>query len=104
MATRGRKPGTLVRCTCDKCGAIELRPGCTSCFLCAACGTPPTAKRLAHFAVARAIRIGELKRPAEFACVDCGKPAEHYDHRDYSKPLEVQPVCRRCNFRRGPAA
>ena len=36
-------------------------------------------------------------------CVDCGKPAEMYDHRDYYKPLEVNPVCRTCNTKRGPA-
>ena len=36
-------------------------------------------------------------------CVDCGKRAEHYDHRDYTKPLEVEPVCRSCNKLRGPA-
>ena len=29
--------------------------------------------------------------------------AYDYDHRDYSKPLEVDPVCRRCNQMRGPA-
>jgi len=52
--------------------------------------------------VAKAIKRGELKRPAEQSCVDCGKAAEQYDHRDYSKPLDVEPVCRTCNARRGP--
>ena len=33
-------------------------------------------------------------------CVDCGKPAHSYDHRDYEKPLDVEPVCRSCNRRR----
>lgn len=36
-------------------------------------------------------------------CVDCGKRATQYDHRDYSKPLDVKPVCRSCNLYRGPA-
>lgn len=36
------------------------------------------------------------------ACVDCGEPAAVYDHRDYYKPMEVEPVCHRCNSRRGP--
>lgn len=36
-------------------------------------------------------------------CVDCGKRAFHYDHRHYSKPLDVVPVCRTCNMKRGPA-
>lgn len=36
-------------------------------------------------------------------CVDCGDPATGYDHRDYRKPLEVDPVCNPCNRRRGVA-
>ena len=35
------------------------------------------------------------------SCVDCGKPAREYDHRDYARPLDVQPVCSRCNHLRG---
>lgn len=62
-----------------------------------------TPARLAHLEVARAIRRGELPRPSDFPCADCGGAAIEYDHRDYSKPLEVAPVCRRCNVRRGPA-
>ena len=57
----------------------------------------------AHTAVARAIRHANLPRPALFRCVDCRGPADRYDHRDYSFPLDVQPVCRSCNWRRGPA-
>lgn len=35
-------------------------------------------------------------------CVDCKvQRATVYDHRDYSKPLEVDPVCNRCNLKRG---
>jgi hypothetical protein len=57
----------------------------------------------AHVAVARAIRHGELPHPSTLKCVDCGSPAQVYDHRDYDKPLQVEPVCRGCNCRRGPA-
>lgn len=39
----------------------------------------------------------------EYACVDCGGIAEQYDHRDYGRPLDVEPVCRACNVRRGAA-
>lgn len=60
--------------------------------------------RQAHVAVARAIRLGQLPRPATLRCADCAGPAEQYDHRDYSFPLMVEPVCRRCNVRRGAAA
>jgi hypothetical protein len=34
--------------------------------------------------------------------MDCGDPAETYDHRDYTQPLLVDPVCLACNKRRGP--
>jgi hypothetical protein len=54
-------------------------------------------------AVAREIREGRLPRPSTLVCVDCGRPAEQYDHRDYTKPLQVEPVCRSCNVIRGPA-
>jgi hypothetical protein len=36
-------------------------------------------------------------------CVDCGKRAQAYDHRNYARPLDVAPVCDKCNQRRGPA-
>lgn len=38
------------------------------------------------------------------ACVDCGKPAQVYDHRDYNQPIKVDPVCQKCNLKRGPGA
>jgi predicted nucleic acid-binding Zn ribbon protein len=57
----------------------------------------------AHRAVKRAVDKGELQPPYSFSCVDCGNDAEVYDHRDYLKPLDVHPVCRGCNVRRGSA-
>lgn len=54
--------------------------------------------------VAEARKRNELPAPDTLVCVDCGKPAQAYDHRDYTKPLDVQPVCDGCNVRRGPAA
>lgn len=55
--------------------------------------------------VSYAVKTGALPslRKNEIACVDCGKRATDYDHRDYSKPLDVAPVCRKCNDTRGPA-
>ena len=47
-------------------------------------------------------RRGKLPRPSELACIDCGKPACSYDHRDYTKPLSVDAVCHSCNLLRGP--
>lgn len=58
----------------------------------------------AHQAVYRAVKRGALPRlDGTVDCVDCGAAAKHYDHRDYSKPLEVEPVCARCNRLRGSA-
>ena len=48
-----------------------------------------------------AINKGFLVPAYEHDCVDCGAQAEDYDHRDYNKPLEVEPVCHRCNMKHG---
>ena len=56
------------------------------------------------YQVTKAIRTGLLKPVHECVCVDCGSPAECYDHRDYNKPLAVDPVCKRCDSLRGPGA
>jgi hypothetical protein len=62
------------------------------------------AKRRAHNKVAYAIKRGDLaKLDGSLHCVDCGNPAERYDHREYAKPLSVEPVCHKCNLKRGPA-
>ena len=54
--------------------------------------------------VAKAVRLGLLPRlDGSVPCTDCGKPAKHYDHSDYRRPLDVQPVCSGCNKRRGPS-
>lgn len=52
--------------------------------------------------VFKLVRAGKIKNPKKMFCVDCGINAECYDHRDYLKPLDVQPVCRSCNTKRGP--
>lgn len=48
------------------------------------------------------VRAGRLKKASEFKCYLCGVQAQCYDHRDYSKPLDVRPVCRMCNYKLGP--
>lgn len=60
-------------------------------------------RAFAGSAVAKARRDGRLSPPSDHQCADCGRPAEQYDHRDYNKPLDVQPVCRSCNVMRGCA-
>lgn len=58
----------------------------------------------AAYLVNRAIVKGQIaKLDGTIACVDCGAVAVDYDHRNYNVPLQVDPVCRRCNLKRGPA-
>ena len=59
----------------------------------------------AHGAVQAAIKHGLIPslKSGEYACTDCGGVALEYDHRDYGRPLDVDPVCRGCNKRRGTA-
>lgn len=49
------------------------------------------------------IFTGLIPKAKERICVDCGDKAHDYDHRDYTEPLNVVPVCRSCNILRGPA-
>jgi len=58
----------------------------------------------AKWEVKNAIRRGDLVSLSKevVLCMDCKKSrAIQYDHRDYSKPLEVVPVCGKCNVKRG---
>lgn len=52
--------------------------------------------------VADAIKRGALPSANTQKCTDCGATAECYDHRDYSRPEFVQPVCHSCDTKRGP--
>jgi hypothetical protein len=96
----------LVRClVCD--GQALFHNGRRG--ICGRCAKPH-ALRLnairapALYAVAIAIRAGHLpKLDGKIKCVDCGKKAQVYDHREYAKPLDVAPVCLSCNSLRGPA-
>jgi len=55
--------------------------------------------------VKKAVKSGVLPhlKKTKVKCVDCGKRATDYDHRDYTQPLRVNPVCHSCNIGRGPA-
>lgn len=112
---RRRNRPRFVRCRCHYCGAVEMARGGSQYFRCAACHAAGVqfarhdgARYLlggdsAGGRVHKAIRDGALPHPSLLACTDCGAAAEHYDHRDYNKPLVVEAVCRSCNFKRGPA-
>lgn len=58
-------------------------------------------QRRAGIAVKTAVRTGALPHVGTLICADCGRHAQQYDHRDYRRPLDVAPVCRKCNARRG---
>lgn len=62
------------------------------------------AQKVACQKVRRAVIRGELPnlKATTVICVDCKvRRATNYEHRDYGKPLEVDPVCRSCNLKRG---
>jgi hypothetical protein len=61
------------------------------------------ARNRAIAVISQACSIGVLLRAYQRTCVDCGADAQVYDHRDYSKPYEVDPVCQKCNLKRGRA-
>jgi hypothetical protein len=74
-----------------------------TCFSCSTHSADTTGGLAAISAVKKAVKNGILAPVKTLVCVDCGSQAQCYDHRDYNKPLEVVPVCRKCNFRRGSA-
>lgn len=89
---------------CHMCGTPwhERRSG-TDCYPCHEAELRAVSWR-AQRAVKKAVAAGRLPAlDGRVRCVDCGKPARVYDHREYAKPLDVQPVCSGCNVRRGPA-
>lgn len=109
-----RKPGSLVRARCCVCGTVELATGAGNYSRCKACKQAGRRSKYAtrtdwlghgqaQSAVHCAIRDGSLPSPRGLRCADCGCPAIEYEHRDYNRPLEVEPICRSCNLLRGPA-
>ena len=94
----------LTTITCRFCGKEATRDYRS--IYCLSCLPVYKRKPLASIAMSKvylAKKSGELQSPKDFDCLDCGKAAEVYDHRDYRKPLEVDPVCYSCNSLRGPA-
>ena len=58
----------------------------------------------AAMAVSKAKKEGLLPiLDGSIQCSDCSNVAAVYEHRDYSKPLDVVPVCYACNHARGRA-
>lgn len=91
---------------CKVCGNSYLLAGVRSHspYCSASCATAVAHARAKVInAVNKAVKQGALKRPSELQCVDCGAKAREYDHRRYMQPLNVVPVCRPCNLKRGAA-
>lgn len=92
------------RLTCVDCGADKSPDRHRLVQRCEPCGfTFMRAMTNANMAIRMAVQRGRLPPARTKSCVDCGSQALDWDHRDYSRPLDVQPVCRSCNQRRGPA-
>jgi hypothetical protein len=88
---------------CFHCGCEVLRRH-KSCLMCYPCSSEHARiRQSASSKLLRAVKAGKVPRAVGQTCVDCGKPATRYDHRDYSRPLHVVPVCASCNQLRGPA-
>lgn len=61
-------------------------------------------RRRAREKVKDAVRRGDLAPIKTCFCVDCGQPAQAYDHAyGYDQPLNVEPVCFRCHGTRSKA-
>lgn len=91
---------------CDRCGEAGVRKMGARLRFCDRCQVArfkDNGGAAAHNAVRAAVRQGILPPVKTQLCADCGATACDYDHRDYAKPLEVDPVCRKCNRARGPA-
>lgn len=89
--------------TCPGCGRLMDRSDsrATVCMSCMRLrGYMSTACTLL---VKAAIELGQLRHIDGQSCVDCGKPAFCYDHRNYYEPLKVEPICRACNRKRPSA-
>lgn len=99
LAKKPRKPIQFCKaCSQPYLGKLTVQTYCKPC-------KPSISKaQIAAVITVRKARLaGDLPPPNKLKCVDCGKPAYCYDHRDYSKPLQVDAVCASCNKYRGAA-
>ena len=43
---------------------------------------------------------GKIPKATDCKCADCGIQAQEYHHEDYSKALDVIPLCKPCHIKR----
>lgn len=91
---------------CPDCEAVHYRSTSPRCRACSRArwvfSDLASGRGIAASAVAKAKQEGGLSPPTGM-CTDCDQPAAMYDHRDYNRPLDVDPVCKGCNVRRKSA-
>jgi len=88
-------------CRVCNCEIVGREHSAKLCWPCADSGL--NGARKASYEVKKSVKKGLLISAKKLQCADCGLPAFCYDHRDYNKPLDVAPVCRVCNRKRGSA-
>lgn len=89
---------------CAGCDASIPAAGKAPNFYCVSCKDKSMSLRYRLYReVKEAIKRGDLLPISQTKCVDCGGKANGYEHRDWLKPLDVVPICRSCNWKRGPA-
>lgn len=87
---------------CVRCGTHILGRH-RSAKLCVVCAySTDKLRNKSRSMVTVAIHKGKIPHPSTLVCVDCGKQATCYDHRNYYEPLNVDPVCKSCDCLRGP--
>lgn len=57
-------------------------------------------KHIARSTVKAYANKGKIPKATDCKCTDCGIQAEEYHHEDYSKPLDVIPLCKPCHLQR----
>jgi len=115
MKRRKNRIKGYMRCEGDGCNRTIAIERNTRLHYCVNCFAIRAKKRLTQHTpirytatkvVSQAIRDGKLQHLSKkeshgLLCQDCNNPAQCWDHRDYSKPLNVDPVCFSCNLKRG---
>lgn len=103
-------PRVGTECPCSRCGrGIVLTPSrlarrVLSCWACRYRATKAETERRyraahpeivrAHWTLHKAIKRGRVTRKP---CESCGSERSQAHHEDYSKPLEVKWVCKKCH-------